>query len=233
MDYGNDSRYEGYEEAPESLLHHQRRRLPAGRKLVLILLAGGGAAIFMILLISFFTGGTDQRQAQTSRKSINLGSAEQLPKADDSSGNLRLQASLADLQSRVTANHDQVMGGVQQIQEQLDAQTETFQSLTKQIEALSKRAKELESEIQASVQAIQETRTAAGSSPAASKPEPSPEPAGKKSEAVDRKQYTVQDNDTLYSIARNHDIELETLLEINGLDENSVIHPGDKLTVSP
>ncbi|MBS0012449.1 MAG: LysM peptidoglycan-binding domain-containing protein [Desulfobacterales bacterium] len=233
MDYGNDSQYEGYEEAPESLLHQRQRRFPAGRKLLLLLLAGGGAAIFLILLISFFTGGPDQRQAVENRKSINLGSAEKLPDSEASGGVLRLQATLADLQSRVTANHDQVLGGVQQIQEQLDEQSETFQNLKEQIEALGKRAEELENELQASVQAIQEARTAAGSSAAAPKPEPSPEPAEKKSQTADRKQYTVQENDTLYSIARNHDIGLETLLEINGLDENSVIHPGDKLTVSP
>ncbi|MFO7862109.1 MAG: LysM domain-containing protein [Desulfosalsimonas sp.] len=230
MDYGNDSRYEEYEEAPESLLHQQRRRLPAGRKLLLILLAGGGAAIFLILLISFYTGGTDQRQAQTSRKSINLGSAEQLPKADDSSGNLRLQATLADLQSRVTANHDQLMGGVQQVHEQLDEQGLVLDSLVRQVEALSDRAEKLEKEIQAAEQAVKEAAAAAETSEPAPKSEPEPE---LEPESAKKKQYTVKDDDTLYSIARQHDIELKILLEINGLTEDSVIHPGDKLTVSP
>ncbi|MCF8027372.1 MAG: LysM peptidoglycan-binding domain-containing protein [Desulfobacteraceae bacterium] len=226
MDYGNDPRYEEYEEAPESLLHQQRRRLPAGRKLLLILLAGGGAAIFLILLISFFTGGPDQRQAQTSRKSINLGSAEQLPQADDSSGNLRLQATLADLQSRVTANHDQLMGGVQQVHEQLEQQGLILDSLVKQVETLSDRTEKLEKEMQAAEKAVKEAVAAAEPSEPAPKPEPEPE-------STQKEQYTVKDNDTLYSIARQHDIDLKTLLEINGLTEDSVIHPGDKLTVSP
>ncbi|MFW6081409.1 MAG: LysM peptidoglycan-binding domain-containing protein, partial [Desulfosalsimonas sp.] len=45
--------------------------------------------------------------------------------------------------------------------------------------------------------------------------------------------YTVKKNDTLYSIAKNHGMKLETLLEENGLNENSVISPGDRLKVSP
>lgn len=63
-----------------------------------------------------------------------------------------------------------------------------------------------------------------GTGPEADQPETDPTAAG---------QYTVKKNDTLYSIARRHNIGLDTLLEINGLTEDSVIRPGDRLTVSP
>lgn len=45
--------------------------------------------------------------------------------------------------------------------------------------------------------------------------------------------HTVQQGETLYSIARNNDISLIQLLDWNDLNKASTIYPGDRLRVSP
>jgi len=44
-------------------------------------------------------------------------------------------------------------------------------------------------------------------------------------------EYRIVSNDTLYSIARNHGITLQALLNINGFSANQVIKPGDKIKI--
>ena len=39
--------------------------------------------------------------------------------------------------------------------------------------------------------------------------------------------HTVRSGDTLGRIADDHDVSLETVLELNGLDKSTIIHPGD------
>lgn len=43
--------------------------------------------------------------------------------------------------------------------------------------------------------------------------------------------YEVKKGDTLYQIARKYDIDLETLTQINGLENNEYIYPGQKILV--
>lgn len=44
--------------------------------------------------------------------------------------------------------------------------------------------------------------------------------------------YIVQSGDTAYSIARQHNVPLETLRENNNLDQNYTIYPGDRITIN-
>lgn len=231
MEYGNNPQNEEYEEVPESLLRKQRSRLPAGRKSLLILLAGGGALIFLILLISFFTGKSEQRQAQEPRKTLHLGASQDLPEPDVQTRDLRVQAAIAEVQSRLAENQDQVMESVNNLHQKLDGQAEYTEALVKQVRELTSRVEIVEKELQASsrqiADALKEVRTDARTVVKEQKPEAEPEP-----EAPTKKHYTIQQKDTLYSIARKNNIKLETLLKLNGLREDSVIHPGDKLQVS-
>jgi membrane-bound lytic murein transglycosylase D len=44
--------------------------------------------------------------------------------------------------------------------------------------------------------------------------------------------HTVKKGDTLFSIAKNHGLSVEELLDLNRLESGHVIHPGDRLRVS-
>ncbi|MBS0013491.1 MAG: type II secretion system secretin GspD [Desulfobacterales bacterium] len=74
---------------------------------------------------------------------------------------------------------------------------------------------------------------AGGASAAASKSSADPQSDQPAADSTDAGQYTVKKNDTLYSIARSHGIELKKMLEINGLTKDSIIRPGDQIIVSP
>jgi LysM repeat protein len=237
MEYGTNSKYEEYEEAPESLLRSQKPRLSSGRKPLLLLLAGGGILIFLILVISFFTGKSD-RQAAEPRKTIHLGSSQDLPESDVQTRDLRVQAAvsevqsaLEDLQGRLGENHDKSMESVSLLNDKLDAQAEYLEALVNQVRELTSRLEVVEKEFQASssqiTAALAEVSKAAG--PPVERQKPKQESAPKEPGI---KYYTIEQKDTLYSIARKNNIKLETLLKLNGLREDSVIHPGDRLRIS-
>lgn len=50
-------------------------------------------------------------------------------------------------------------------------------------------------------------------------------------ESIRTVEYTVEEGDTLYEIAVQHDATVEAIMDINGLDSQSYIHPGDVLRI--
>ena len=45
------------------------------------------------------------------------------------------------------------------------------------------------------------------------------------------KTYTVKKGDNMYAIARDNDVDYETLLDLNGLDENDYIYPEQEIII--
>lgn len=43
--------------------------------------------------------------------------------------------------------------------------------------------------------------------------------------------YTVQKGDNMYALARKYRVDLDTLLQINGLDQDDYIYPGEQLMI--
>ena len=62
------------------------------------------------------------------------------------------------------------------------------------------------------------------------KPTPAPTKPAPKPGAVEYETYEVQAGDTLYGIAREHDMKVDEVKKLNNLD-SSVIHIGQKLKV--
>ena len=234
MEYDNDPRSEGYEEVPESLLRNQRRGFSPGRKLLLILLSGGGIVIFLVLLMSFFSGKSDRVPAGNTQKTLHLGSAQDLPEARGVSGReLPTRAAATDmtdmmdeLKGQIAEDHEQVMEAIGALAAQMEKQAGDMAVLEQQIQEMAARSRSLETQIQKASKAMTEAKQASRPPEKKAAAAPAPQKASKKT-------YTVQENDTLYSIARKNNIGLQTLLKVNGLREDSVIHPGDKLVVSP
>lgn len=43
--------------------------------------------------------------------------------------------------------------------------------------------------------------------------------------------YTVEQGDNIYALARKYNVDLDTLLQINGLNKNDYIYPGNQLII--
>ena len=50
-------------------------------------------------------------------------------------------------------------------------------------------------------------------------------------EAIRTIEHTVEEGDSLYEIALEYDVTVEAIMDLNGLDANTYIHPGDVLRI--
>lgn len=60
-----------------------------------------------------------------------------------------------------------------------------------------------------------------------------PKTAGKKSDMATMRHHIVQAGETLYKISRQYGLTVEEMRRSNNLEANSVIYPGQKLTIRP
>lgn len=227
-----DQRPEGFEETPESLLRRQAR---AGRRngIMLPAIAGIAGLVILAALVWLLVFPAKEQPAQTGihKRTLELGKAGDLPEAGNPVEAARMKSALEDMESRLAglesqmaANHDRLMGSLDGIRKSVDQNAEHIGQALKTLEALSARLEQLEKRYSSAMKAAAGTR---------GKEEKAGAPSPQKAPQTGKKYYTVKKNDTLYSIARLNGIALQTLLEINGLKKNAVIHPGDRLQVSP
>ncbi len=247
MDYENNERSEGFDETPKSFLQRQSRGGGKSRKTLPFILIGGGLVIFLAVVILVLAVNKDSPQQAEHKKTLELGRAGELPEAGNRAEPVSereialkpgavesLESTLDDMDSRMEANHEQVMKRLSELAKRIVENTEKVNQLVAMQKDLGKRIDKLEKQYQ------QSGKEAAGDTPATEKQQQAS--AGAESEKdkttdietkkPEKKYYTVQKNDTLYSIAKDNGLKLETLLKINDLNRNSVIHPGDKLLIS-
>lgn len=146
----------------------------------------------------------------------------------------RMESMLSDFESQMQANHDQVMNRLAELAKRVGKNTERHRQSLEALEELSARIDRLETQSLSASRAEsgkETTKPAKADQTSTQAEEKIQEPAQK--DLSDKKFYTVQKNDTLYSIARANGLKVETLLEINGLEKGAVIYPGDKLLVEP
>lgn len=183
-----------------------------------LVLGGAGVLLAAILLFAFFPRDGDRPDERR----------VQLPDYDVME---RMQGRFERLEERIESLEMELTrlpGLVHQV-EQMEAGGDTgrLDRIVARIERIDERMEEirgdirnLESRQERLAGEIPEKRTAA-------------KPSAEKPKATGETDYhVVEKGDTLFSIAKNNNIPLETLLEKNNLTEDSVIRPGDRLDVS-
>jgi LysM repeat protein len=159
---------------------------------------------------------------------------------EDTSDTVRgLQTRLANLENRIMS-----------LENQVNDRRERLESVQQSVRMLSERFGRLEAvptEIQAIQQKLEHIDQRQGNLEKkiaeAKAPDPGGEPSAKvsqktqsKTPAVSKKsqtrQHTVVEGDTLYSIARQYDLNVDQLRRMNNLSADAVIRPGQKLTVA-
>lgn len=247
MDYENNERSEGFEEMPKSFLQRKSRGGGKSRKTLPFILIGGALVICLAAVILVLAVNKNSPEQTQHKKTLELGGAKELPEAGNraepvsqreiaiqSGGIESLESTLDDMDSRMEANHEQVMKRLSELAKRIVENTEKVNQLVAMQKDLEARLANLEKQYQ------QSGKETAGGTAETEKQQQAP--AGTESEKEkardietkkpEKKYYAVQKNDTLYSIARDNGLKLETLLKINDLNRDSVIHPGDKLLIS-
>jgi LysM repeat protein len=132
-----------------------------------------------------------------------------------------------------------------QIEQRLEAMATVAPAVTVDAEGLQRQIDALVRRMDRSETALGQRLTALENSPKASPPPaprpkpavaPKPKPAAApKASAAPAKAslYTVKPGDTLYSIARRENLNVEKLRQLNNLKAGDPIRPGDRLKVSP
>lgn len=153
---------------------------------------------------------------------------------------------LPDLQVRLTSLEDRIMS----LENQLDDRRGRIESMQESVRTLSERFERLE-EIPSGIQEIQqklehldqrqgnleqkvaEAKTQEPATPSAAAV---PQKAQSKTPAVSKKSQTrhhlVTQGDTLYSIARQYNVSVDRVRQMNNLSPDAVIRPGQKLVVA-
>ncbi len=245
MGIEKDENLEGLEETPRSYLRRRNRKTGLNRKFLPVALIAAAVAVLLGAgIILFFTGGEEPSEKVANKKTLEIGGAGNLPEASsrqETGGGLsgrdsgRIESAISDMETRMNENHEQLMDRLAELARRVVENNENSRRSIKMMEGLEARIDKLEELYQqyrsaaALKQAAEEKSSREARAESAEDKQKTAQP--EKAESGIR-YYTVKKNDTLYSIAKNNGIKLETLLKINGLRENSVIHPGDRLRVS-
>ncbi|MFO7932288.1 MAG: LysM peptidoglycan-binding domain-containing protein [Thermodesulfobacteriota bacterium] len=255
MGFETDENQEEFEEAPRSYLRNRGGKPGGNRKFLLFALMAAGLVVLLAAgTMLLLPGGDDSAEEVSNKKTLEIGNAGDLPEAPaggqgeaesvDARGTGLLEdqeSEISDLKKSMQENHEQVMGRLAELAKRVVENNEQSRDALKMMENLEERIAGLEKQYQQyrlvavaqSGGAEQSREDSEEKSEQESRDEGESETGGSDGGQSEYSYYTVKKNDTLYSIAKNHGMELETLLEENGLKENSVISPGDRLKVNP
>ncbi len=212
-DFVMSGKYEGGPEREASNRYAGGEESAGKLSLKTILIAGAGLLIAVVVALMFFSG--SPRSAEKDQV-----------KAMDARLN-QIEEKLAKL-------------------EWIDTGLARLDRKEKDLAALSERISQLESSLGRRIDQI--AREAAKpapkpEAPAAKADSPAPRPEGaaprppaaaaRVEKAPVAKVYLVQKGDTLFSIARRHDMTVDQLLKLNNISAKDPIRPGQKLTVGP
>ena len=230
MDWQSDSGQEEYSEKPYSTLSGGRVGNLLSRAEFPFILLGGGLLLLLLIFFIFFTGGDDASSDETSRNIPQR--LEELESRVDMTADVQqrmdsLEAQMMSIEEAISANQSRMTPDTGVI-DKMQANSRALQKTTERLNLLEKRLNRMKDQVQKiaantgrqpSVKTSQSSKSSE-TSPAASAPS-----------ASQADMHVVKKGDTLYSIAKDNNVELERFLTANGLKEDSTIYPGQELKI--
>lgn len=230
MDWQSDSGHEEYSERPYSTLSGRRVGNLLSRAEFPFILLGGGLLVLLLVFFIFFTGGDDATSDETARNVPQR--LEELESRVDMIADAQqrmdsLEARMMGIEEAVSANQSRMTPDTSVI-DHMQANSKALQKTTERLNLLEQRLNRIKDQVQkiassAGQQAIVKTSQ---SSKSAETSAAASAPSGSQADV-----HVVKKGDTLYSIAKDNNVELERFLKTNGLNENSKIYPGQELKI--
>ena len=237
MDWQSDSGNEEYHERPYSTLSGGRVGSLLSRAEFPFILLGGGLLVLLLIFFIFFTGGdapSDEAARNVPQRLEELESRVDMI-ADVQQRMDSLEAQMMSIEESVSANRSRMTPDTGVI-DQMQANTRALQKATERLNLLEKRLNRMKDQVQKiaanagrqpSVKTSQSSKASAASAAASAAASPAASaPSGTEADV-----HVVGKGDTLYSIAKDNNVELERFLKANGLNENSTIYPGQELKI--
>lgn len=200
-----------------------------------VILAGGAILAIVVFLIVMVSGGDSSGEALQKMQD----------RLDQMEGRIAfLENRLEDRSRQLNAMSD-TLGVFSDNFEQFQALPTEMEAVKQKTDFLETRQANLERRFsQDGAPAEAGAATATASTPRTGKPEvkspritktrpaSAPKPAaGSAGGESDAKTHTVRDGETLYSIAQRYDLSLARLLELNNMEKDAIIRPGQDLKV--
>ncbi|HMA67985.1 MAG TPA: LysM peptidoglycan-binding domain-containing protein [Desulfosalsimonadaceae bacterium] len=224
MVWQDDQENGAYSDKPYSTLSDRGAGGFLSRAETPFILLGAGLLILLLLFFVFFQGGEGDSSERLQEFSQRLDTIEK--RVQKTSG-LRqrvsdMEARLGELERRISSEKERLtpdprlIDRVESNQESVKANADSIDKTMQRFNLLEKRLNRMENNVQQMGETLAEK--------AAAKPKSSAD-SGKV------KIHVVEKGDTLFSIAQDNGVDLQRFLRINGLNENSVIKPGQKLKI--
>jgi len=220
MVWQSGSENEEYSDKPYSTLSGGKPLRFMARTEFPFILVGAGLLLLLVLFLVFFSGNDHSDDERVSNISTRLNRIEnRLAALDDMEQQLDSLQVLANQLEQGASGDQQKVSPDPRFIDQLQSNTEALQEISNTLEKTADRLNLLENRLNRMEKKIQAVSAARVKTPT----------TGASSSKTGF--YVVKEGDTLYSIAKNNQVELDRFLEINGLKEDSVIYPGQKLKV--
>ncbi|MFO7839375.1 MAG: LysM peptidoglycan-binding domain-containing protein [Desulfosalsimonadaceae bacterium] len=187
-------------------------------------LLGAGLLILLLLFFVFFQGDDSTSVERTEELSQRLARVEDRLQEVNAAGQglSEMEARLGELERKISSEKKRItpdprlIDRVEANQESVKANADSIEKTVQRFNLLEKRLNRTENKVQQMGETVAEK--------AAAKPK-SPADSGK------TKVHVVEKGDTLFSIAKDNGVDLQRFLRANGLNEDSVIKPGQKLKI--
>ncbi len=220
MVWNSDSEKEEFNEKPYSALSDDEGDTHLfGIKHFFII--GGGLLLVIILVVIFFSGKPEpENETGADIKEVKDDITSRLDRLEAKINYLMsfqeriagLEEKFIDIERKRQGAGEEQTDSKPESTSQIKSNRRSIREATNRLNLIEQRLNRLENQIQKAYAAPSDRQTAGPST-------------------QDTAVYVVKKGDTPYSISRKHNMEVDQLLKLNGLDEPAVIYPGQRLKV--
>lgn len=228
MAWNSDSENEEFNDKPYSTFSHEDPQRFLTRPKYPFVFLGAGLLLLIALVIVFFPRSSGQKNEVSGDTNEVSGDTNEVS-GDITARVGRIETKVADLMDihqRIDGLESRIVEIENKVQSAREGQAAPNPELTDQIKSNRKLIKDTSKRLNLIEERLNRVGKQIQEADAAESDRQTTGPSSSETFV-----YVVKKGDTPYGISREHDVELDRLLKINGLDDNAEIYPGQELEI--